>query len=78
MCRHNIMCLYQVVIETLTKRKSLWLQGESLPAYFVCHANQEGWVVESERTNEEGYLCIDTRRQVLTNASSKKDLVSCR
>jgi hypothetical protein len=48
------------------------------PKYFTCEADEAGWRVESQIPDEVGYLCIDTRRQVLTNELSREEEASCR
>jgi len=56
----------------------LLFDKENPPRFFSCEANESGWRVESQLPEEGGYLCIDTRRQVLNNELSKGEEVSCR
>ncbi len=50
-----------------------------LPHYVNCQANEAGWALEIAKPGDKNqFLCMDTRRQVLTNEASIGESSSCR
>lgn len=56
----------------------LLFDKDNPPRFFSCSADENGWRVESQFPDKDGYWCIDTRRQVLKNELSRGEVASCR
>ena len=84
-CRHDYFAYIPISIEAAHQKEScygplafLFFDKDEPPKFFECNATQDGWLAESELSEEGDYLCNDTRRQVLKNDFSKADEISCR
>ena len=85
-CRHEGFAFMSGDVEQAYARESCYgplafliFDIPKAPLYLNCQADDDGWALEIAKPGDDGqYLCIDTRRQVLTNEASFGETASCR